>query len=155
MAMAANASHDDGPANGNRVGSGNRAVGQLVHGDHGQLRDARTHAAADEAQRHAFGKHLPDQPHAAGSKRSAHGEFLLTAQAAGNQQIGDVGAGNQQHQGQRRQQAVKHGLHRAGEDLLIKAGAEADRALVFVRGICAAMLSSSRCACSGVTPGRI
>ena len=50
-------------------------------------------------------EHLPDEPDAAGAQRGAHGELLLAAEAAGDQKVGDIGAGNQQHQRQRAEAA--------------------------------------------------
>ena len=59
-------------------------------------RDAE--AAAERREREVLGQQLAHEPGAAGAERGANRQLLLTLAAAGQQQVGDVGAGNQQHE---------------------------------------------------------
>jgi len=86
--------------NGDGVRARNSSVGQLVYRNHGQLRKQGTQSATYQAQSHSFRKHLLDQPHTAGAQRRPHSELLLASEAARNQQVRYVGAGDEQHQGQ-------------------------------------------------------
>ena len=52
--------------------------------------------AADERQQHALGQQLPDQLAAGRAQRQPHRDFPLAHEPAGNQQVRDIGAGDQQ-----------------------------------------------------------
>ena len=54
--------------------------------------------AAQNSQQHAFRNDLADQPRARGAQRHPDGGLRPRRGAAGQQQIGDVGAGDQQHE---------------------------------------------------------
>ena len=56
---------------------------------------ASGHAAGD-SQQQAFGEHLPDQAATAGANGGPHGQFPAPRRRAGQQQIGNVGARQQQ-----------------------------------------------------------
>ncbi len=45
----------------------------------------------------AFDEMLPDDPATSSAERQAHGNLLLSRRRAGEQKVGDVGAGNEQH----------------------------------------------------------
>ena len=51
-----------------------------------------------DGQQHAFGQKLAEQAPASGAEGGANGDFFLASGGAGQQQIGDVGAGDQQHE---------------------------------------------------------
>ena len=53
---------------------------------------------AEQTEHHAFSEKLPDQPAAAGAECGANGHFRLARGRAGEQQVGDVDAGNQEHE---------------------------------------------------------
>jgi hypothetical protein len=53
-------------------------------------------AGAGEQQ--AFGQHLASEPCAACAEREARGEFLFAHRGARQQQVGDIGADDEQHQ---------------------------------------------------------
>ena len=63
----------------------------------------QTQNAAGHRQHHAFRKKLPDNPAASGSHRDANRNLPFPARRARQQQIGDIRAGNQQHQADRTQ----------------------------------------------------
>ena len=64
--------------------------------------------ASDEQQ--ALGQHLPQQPRRAGAERRAQTQLALAHGAAREQQVGDVDAGDQQHE---RDRAGEHEQRRA------------------------------------------
>ena len=53
--------------------------------------------AAADGQQQALGEQLADQPLAAGAHRRADGEFLAAGEGARQQQVGQIGATDQQH----------------------------------------------------------
>src|SRR5207245_5716394 len=55
-------------------------------------------ARAGDGNEDIFGKELPDQAPAPRTQRRTYGDFVLTSGAARQQQTGDVGASNHQHQ---------------------------------------------------------
>ena len=67
----------------------------------GRIRQAQTHRAAEQSERHAFDEHRPRDSPPAGAERSPDRELLLAGLGADEQQIGHVRAGDQQHQPQR------------------------------------------------------
>ena len=62
------------------------------------LRDQQPDQPADRRQDQRLGQQLPDQLRAVGADRQAHGHFTAAPSGAGQQQVGDVGARDQQHQ---------------------------------------------------------
>ena len=119
-------------------------------------RQRETGDAARKRQQHAFRQHLAQQPAALRAERGAQAQLALAHRAARQQQVGDVDAGDQQHE-----------QHRAAEDeqrradlldgLLVNrhqrdrpAGVALRRFLFELR----AMLRISSCACSSETPSR-
>src|SRR5438874_2060604 len=54
--------------------------------------------ASEERQHQALGEQLEDQTHASRAHGQAHGDFALPLRGARQQQIRDVGAGDEQHQ---------------------------------------------------------
>ena len=62
------------------------------------VRDQQPEGAADEREQHAFGQQLAHQPHPRGADRETHGNLLLPRRGTRQQQVGDVGADEQQDQ---------------------------------------------------------
>src|ERR1700761_540954 len=92
--------------------------------------DSESGNAAKQAEEHALGQKLADEPSAAGADGETNGDFLPPAHRTRHQQVGNVRAGNEQHQAhdeqqhrayQRqaalaagaREQCRGHGLHRS------------------------------------------
>ena len=63
------------------------------------LRDRHARQRAEQRQHAAFGDELPQQASLAGAQCRAHRDFVLPGVGPADQQIRDVRAGNQQHQG--------------------------------------------------------
>src|SRR6185369_11440934 len=74
--------------------------------------------AADHGEQHAFGKELLDDAAAAGADGGADGDFARADGGAGQQKVGDVGAGNEEHATHRAQQNHERGADVAHQDLL-------------------------------------
>ena len=92
----------------NLVGPGYRIGGGLGE-DVGEPGGEQGTADAAERREHdALGNELADDPAAAGSQCGAHRDLPLTCGAAHQQQVGDVGAGNEQHETDR----TEHEQHR-------------------------------------------
>ena len=68
---------------------------QRLHADAGEQ---HAEGAAGDRQQHAFGHELPEQPAAACAKRRAHREFTMTCLGAREQQVREIGAGDEQHE---------------------------------------------------------
>ena len=128
---------------------------QQRHRDDGD-RDAER--AADAGQQQALGHQLADQALAAGAHRRAHGQLAAALERAGEQQVRQVGAGDQQHARRPRRQREQQ-QPRLLRDLVARAGSRAaPSVLVLFRDTAAparaAITSISACACSSVTPRR-
>jgi hypothetical protein len=67
-------------------------------------RQAEAGDPSDQREDQAFDQELPYQLAARGAERQAHGDLLLPHEAARDQQVGDVGAGDQQDQTHHRHQ---------------------------------------------------
>ena len=78
---------------------GQRAGGRRCRSERLEQGPGEDHAgeAADQRQQHALGQELLQQPAAARSKREAHGQLAAASRRPGEQQVGDVGARDQQH----------------------------------------------------------
>ena len=61
--------------------------------------EAESEDATHHRQRHAFGQQLPDDASAAGADGGSQGNFTLAGRGTHQQQVRDVGAGNEQHEG--------------------------------------------------------
>jgi hypothetical protein len=59
------------------------------------LREKEAQPPAQRRQQQTFGEQLADQPKPSRTQCVADGEFPLTRSGAGEQQAGNVGAGNQ------------------------------------------------------------
>ena len=52
----------------------------------------------DQAEHHTFGEQLPDDAAAACTERRAHGDLAAPARGSRHKEIGDVRAGDEQHE---------------------------------------------------------
>ncbi len=62
-----------------------------------QFGEDEADGAASDAEHDAFGKQLADHPGGAGPQRAPDGEFTSAARRTGKKQIGDIGAGDEEH----------------------------------------------------------
>ena len=92
--------------NDGRVAGGEEADEQTA----GPLCEQDTQRRAQRGKQQAFGEQLADQAGAAGSDRHADGDFLATDGGAGDQEIGDIGASDEQHHADDDHQRVESGL---------------------------------------------
>ena len=82
-----------------QLGPGDPSLGrESQQGGHAPARQEDAAQAACQRHESALGEQLPDEPRAAGAERRAHRDLALPAGRAGQQQIRDVGAGDQQHE---------------------------------------------------------
>jgi hypothetical protein len=68
---------------------------QRAHAGHGQ-RDA--YRTTEARQQNALGEQLPDEARSVGAERDAHCHFMPARRGAHQQQVGNVGAGDEQHE---------------------------------------------------------
>jgi len=97
----------------------------------GPLGEDQPGHAADPGQQHAFRDELAEQPPAVGADGEAHGDLALARHGAGEEEIGQVGAGDQKHEaGEREEQ--RPGEHEVlplvGIDAGLRQGHEPDAA---------------------------
>ena len=102
----------------NREGRGEQQHAPVEPDEHAVLTDARHSGCVDRQQRadaehaepesedathhrqrHALGEQLPDDAPAAGADGGSQGNFTLAGRGTHQQQVRDVGAGNEQHEG--------------------------------------------------------
>ena len=93
-----------------QVGLGGQRVGR--HGgdkpfQHG-IADAHAECSTGEREQQALGEQLAEDGAAASAERAAHRQFLLAGHAASQQQIGDVDAGDEEHETDGAQQQPEH-----------------------------------------------
>jgi hypothetical protein len=67
-------------------------------------READAEHTTDGGNERALDQHLPGQPRAPAAERGSHRQLVLSRRAAGNQQVGDVDAGDQQQDADRAEQ---------------------------------------------------
>src|SRR5258705_5335860 len=65
---------------------------------HAELSERETQEAARDRQEHAFGHRLSQESAAAGAKRGADREFTPASLSTRQEEIGEISAGNQQHE---------------------------------------------------------
>src|SRR3954447_6282811 len=68
---------------------------------HAKIGKGNTDEAAKQAEHRGLAEKLTNDARAAGSQSGAYGDFAGARSGAGEQQIGDVGAGNQEHEADR------------------------------------------------------
>ncbi|MDQ3137822.1 MAG: hypothetical protein M3Q93_09600 [Gemmatimonadota bacterium] len=81
---------------------------------HSPEREEQAQASAGQRQQHALGQELTHEPLPAGAKRGPDGDLLRAGRGARQQQIGDVGACDQEHEPDGAQQHQQRGAHIPG-----------------------------------------
>src|SRR6185312_3764764 len=104
----------------NVVTAGNCVRRKFMHGGNRHLGQPEAEEASQQAEHAAFNNQLPHQAHASRAQSRAHGELLAASNATRSQQVGYIGAGDQQYQRQGEQQSDKNRLYRSGDELLIE-----------------------------------
>ena len=84
-----------------------------ISSDDRAAREQQPGGRAERRQHAAFGDQLPHQPAAAGAERGAHGDLAAARFRARDQQVGDVGAGDEQDERDRRHQRQQRRAQRA------------------------------------------
>ena len=87
-----------------KLGGGWLEAGEHVHQPDG---DNHSKPATGQGQEHAFGQQAPDQTPASGSQREADGEVARTSGGAGELEIGEVGAGDEQDESGRGEEEIQ------------------------------------------------
>ena len=77
-------------------------------------RDDKPTGCRDDREDDPFRHQLPDEPHPAGADRHADRHFLLTRQRPHEQQVADVGAGDEQHGDDHAERDGEGRQHRTG-----------------------------------------
>ena len=68
------------------------------------IESSKPEPAGDERQQHRFDEQLPDDVPSAGAERDADADLVRAMGGARQQQVGDVRAGDQQHEADRAHQ---------------------------------------------------
>jgi hypothetical protein len=89
-------------------------------------REAQGGDAAEHGERHTLDQHLADELPPAGTQGGAHGKFAAAGDGARQEQVGDVGAGDQQHGGDGAQHQQERIPERARDRLAQVAHGDAD-----------------------------
>ena len=99
--------------------------------EHAQRRPGEGEAgdAGHQRQQRALGQQLAHQPAAPGPQGGAHGELAVAAQHPRQRQVGDVGAGQQQHQAGRAEQQPQDRPRVGGQRRQHRRGAGAEPGL--------------------------
>ncbi len=105
-----------------------------VHGLQAGSGNGQARQPAGDPEHQALGDDLPDNPAARGAERRAHRQFLPAADEARDQQVGDVGAGQEQQQAHDHRQHRQHQPH-VGASQRVAGGADADRPLAIRLGM--------------------
>jgi hypothetical protein len=71
---------------------------ETPHDQDGRLGNAESCSAAEDREQGAFGEELAYQPLPSSAQGGADGDLLVASGGAREQQVGDVGAGDQQNQ---------------------------------------------------------
>ena len=82
-------------------------------------RQCQAEAAADEREQQVLGEELLHEAPAAGAGGGAQRQLLLPGRPGGQQQVGDVGAGDQQHEADGAEQE-RQSLRRVAEEGLVQ-----------------------------------
>ena len=90
-------------------------------------RDQQARGAADQAEQQAFGQHLPQQPTPPGAERRPNRQLALPRGGARQQQVRDVGAGDQQDEAHRAEQDEQRPLDVTDDLFVHRHEADTDR----------------------------
>ena len=92
--------------------------------------DAEADDAAGGGEQQALDQQLPHDAPARGAHRVAHGDLARPCRRARQQQVGDVGARDQQHEADRAHQRQEHDADRAGVEAFVERLDDADGELL-------------------------
>ena len=79
-----------------QIGTRNRSAGKLAERRQCQPRENRSKSAAKQAEQGSLCKQLTDQARPARAQRGPNSELLPSSEAAGNEQVSDIRAGDEQ-----------------------------------------------------------
>ena len=91
-------------------------LGLAVEPLNAQVSEAQPRDAADHGEQHALDEQLPDDPPPARTERDANRDFARPVGGARELQVGDVGAGDEQDEGDRAHQRPEHRLDLRADD---------------------------------------
>ena len=77
---------------------GDRGGDELLQHVESEEREKQPHCTARGGEEQAFGKELPDEAGAGRAERQPKGDFLLSHGGPRQEQIGDVGTGDKEHE---------------------------------------------------------
>ena len=97
-----------------------------------QIADAQTDDAADEREENALDEQLPDDAPPGGAEREANGNFARPMRRARQQQIGDVRAGDEQHERDGAHQRPENSFDLRAQDAIEEGGHDGADVLVAV-----------------------
>ena len=83
----------------NGLCSRENTLAQQIQGVDGQVGERKTGKPSHRRERHALGEQLAEKPRPGRANRRAHGDLARSHGAAREQQVREVGAGDQQHEG--------------------------------------------------------
>jgi len=86
----------------------------------------KSRGSGKEGEEKALGEHLLEDAGAGGAKSEAHGEFAAAARGAREQEIGDVGAGDEEHEADGADEHEQSGANVASELIAESDGVGAD-----------------------------
>ena len=112
-AATANVEHER--IDGDRVEARQVSRAERHQQPHAGAREQQADHGSGERDRQALGEHLPHQLRTAGANRRADGELAAARRGADDEQVGDVGARDQQHEGNRAHQRQDRRTHAADE----------------------------------------
>ena len=115
---------------------------------------AESHAenAAGQGEQHTFSEQLAHDARAAGSQCGAYGELTFAAGGAHQQQIGDIGAGDQQHQCYRAQHHQQR-IARVADDAVAQWSNRKIRSPIRVRELTVVLRACREQFCVGLRDG--
>ena len=91
-----------------------------VEGANAGVRQEQAQPPADEREQGALDQQLPDHPGPAGAERESDGDLARAFGGAGEEQVGDVGAGDEQHEPHSAEQREEHDPDRTTVESLIE-----------------------------------
>ena len=104
---------------------------QLEQSPQAPVRQEHARAAAGQPEDRCFRQQLPDESPAARAQRGAHGHFPLPREAAGQQQVRQVRARDQQNRSRCRKEKPEHRAHVADDELPVKIDLQAAARILF------------------------
>ena len=82
-----------------------------------QARGEEPEEPAEDREDETLGQQLPEQAATAGAERGPDGHLLLAGPGAGEEEVGHVGAGHEEHEGDAGEEEHEHRLHLSHQDV--------------------------------------